>query len=147
MPQLRCLVWIMRKYRMRVFRPNGPKPRLLVQKWVILAEDDAAATTLAWQRYDTFRKETAEADEYPFGMLRAAVLSFSLSDGTRLVCDSRREGVFADVTRTPRREAFRLFRQPLRPFGRAMSVFRGAYDRGFRFLRRHAKFVSAAPVD
>jgi hypothetical protein len=137
----------MRKYRMRVFRPNRPKPRLLVQKWVILAEDDAAATTLAWRRYDAFRKATAEAGEYPFGMLRAAALSFSLTDGTRLVCDSRREGVPADATQTPRREALHLFRQPLRPLGRLMSALRGACDRGFRFLRRRAKFVSAVPVD
>ena len=116
---------------------------MLVQKWIILAEDEAAATTLAWQRYDTFRKETAEADEYPFGMLRAAALSFSLTDGTRLVCDSRREGVLANVTLTPRREELRL----LRHLGRLMSAFRGACDRGFPFLRRRAKFMGAVPVD
>jgi hypothetical protein len=137
----------MRKYRMRIFRPTRPKPRLLVQKWVILAEDDAAATTLAWQRYDAFRKEMAEAGEYPFGMLRAAALSFSLTDGTRLVCDSLRKGVLANATLTPRREELRLFRQPLRPLGRLVSAFRGACDRSFRFLRRRVKFVGAVPVD
>src|ERR1700730_13099476 len=103
MPQLRYLCESMTKYRMRIFRPNRPKPRLLVLKWVILAEDDAAATTLAWQRYDAFRKEMSEAGEYPFGILRAAALSFSLTN-----CDSLRKGVLSNATLTARREELRL---------------------------------------
>ena len=81
----------MRKYLMRVYRPGRPEPRLL-QTHDIFADNDAAARTLAWRRYDTLMKELARStNENPISTLRALALNFSLSEGDRLVFESVRK--------------------------------------------------------
>jgi hypothetical protein len=78
----------MTKYRMRIYAPGDPEPRLW-QTHDIFATGDDAAKKLAQERYDELSRELAQQQRPK--MYDPTLVNFSLYDGERLVCETVRK--------------------------------------------------------
>jgi hypothetical protein len=78
----------MTRYRMRVYAPCDPEPRLW-QTHDIFATDDDAAKKLAQERYDELSRELAQQQRPK--MDDPTLVNFSLYDGERLVVETVRK--------------------------------------------------------
>jgi hypothetical protein len=76
---------LMTKYRMKIYRPGDPVPRLW-HTHDIFAADDAMAKTLAQERYDELAQELAQQQEPKID--DPTLVNYCLYDGERLVCET-----------------------------------------------------------